>query len=174
MVIREEIKNLPENPGVYIMKDKEEKILYIGKAISLKKRVRSYFNKISSIIVKNKAPYFIGSRMGRPEKAKIRKLTGSPNILFPVGREGGRFRSIQVACEAGKIRSAFPIYYCEQCKKETIYPTCENCGKECKKVYRCFECDKNYFGKCEEHNLGATFYTRDIDMKYYYDKAAEN
>jgi len=47
MVIREEIKNLPGKPGVYLMKDKKARILYIGKAISLKKRVRSYFGRIS-------------------------------------------------------------------------------------------------------------------------------
>lgn len=38
------IKDLPENPGVYIMKDKDGHILYIGKARSLKNRVRQYFN----------------------------------------------------------------------------------------------------------------------------------
>lgn len=35
---------LPDNPGVYFFRDKEGKILYIGKATSLKDRVRSYFN----------------------------------------------------------------------------------------------------------------------------------
>jgi len=41
--IEEELKKLPDNPGVYIMKDKNEEIIYVGKAISLKKRVRQYF-----------------------------------------------------------------------------------------------------------------------------------
>lgn len=36
--------NLPDNPGVYFFRDKDGKILYIGKATSLKDRVRSYFN----------------------------------------------------------------------------------------------------------------------------------
>jgi excinuclease ABC subunit C len=37
------LKNLPEKPGVYIMKDSTGKIIYIGKAVSLKNRVRQYF-----------------------------------------------------------------------------------------------------------------------------------
>lgn len=43
--IQEELKKLPEKPGVYIMKDKDDKILYVGKAIILKNRVRQYFQK---------------------------------------------------------------------------------------------------------------------------------
>ena len=43
--IEEEIQKLPEKPGVYIMKDCEGDIIYIGKAISLKNRVRQYFRK---------------------------------------------------------------------------------------------------------------------------------
>lgn len=35
--------NLPDQPGVYIMKNKDDKIIYIGKAVSLKNRVRQYF-----------------------------------------------------------------------------------------------------------------------------------
>lgn len=41
--IDEELKKLPDRPGVYIMKDKTGEIIYVGKAISLKKRVRQYF-----------------------------------------------------------------------------------------------------------------------------------
>lgn len=43
--IKEELKKLPEKPGVYIMKDKDDKILYVGKAVILKNRVRQYFQK---------------------------------------------------------------------------------------------------------------------------------
>lgn len=41
--IEKELKKLPDKPGVYIMKDKNEEIIYVGKAISLRKRVRQYF-----------------------------------------------------------------------------------------------------------------------------------
>lgn len=43
--IEEELKKLPNKPGVYIMHDKNDKIIYVGKAISLKNRVRQYFRK---------------------------------------------------------------------------------------------------------------------------------
>ena len=44
-VIEEELKKLPKEPGVYIMRDKNDAILYVGKAINLRNRVRSYFRE---------------------------------------------------------------------------------------------------------------------------------
>lgn len=41
--IQEELKKLPGKPGVYIMHDETDAIIYVGKAISLKNRVRQYF-----------------------------------------------------------------------------------------------------------------------------------
>ena len=41
--IQEHLKSLPTNPGVYIMKDKYGNVIYVGKAVSLKNRVRQYF-----------------------------------------------------------------------------------------------------------------------------------
>ncbi len=43
--IEEELKKLPNKPGVYIMRDKKDAILYVGKAINLHNRVRSYFRE---------------------------------------------------------------------------------------------------------------------------------
>lgn len=43
--IQEELKKLPKKPGVYIMKDKDDKIIYVGKAVVLRNRVRQYFRK---------------------------------------------------------------------------------------------------------------------------------
>ncbi|MBR1440322.1 MAG: excinuclease ABC subunit C, partial [Lachnospiraceae bacterium] len=42
----EELKNLPHRPGVYIMHDENDSILYVGKAVDLHNRVRSYFRRI--------------------------------------------------------------------------------------------------------------------------------
>ena len=49
--IEEELKKLPASPGVYIMHDAEDAIIYVGKAISLRNRVRSYFREST-----NKSP----------------------------------------------------------------------------------------------------------------------
>ena len=43
--IEEELKKLPNKPGVYVMRDKDDNIIYVGKAISLKNRIRQYFRK---------------------------------------------------------------------------------------------------------------------------------
>ena len=43
--IETELKKLPERPGVYIMRDEKDNIIYVGKAISLKRRVTQYFRK---------------------------------------------------------------------------------------------------------------------------------
>ncbi len=43
--IKEQLNQLPDKPGVYMMKDETETIIYVGKARSLNKRVRSYFNR---------------------------------------------------------------------------------------------------------------------------------
>lgn len=44
----EALKNLPDHPGVYIMKNSDGEIIYIGKAVSLKNRVRQYFQNLKS------------------------------------------------------------------------------------------------------------------------------
>ena len=41
--LRDQIKTFPLTPGVYLMKDSEDRVLYIGKAKSLRSRVSSYF-----------------------------------------------------------------------------------------------------------------------------------
>lgn len=43
--LREELKKLPAKPGVYLMHDASDEIIYVGKAISLKNRVRQYFQE---------------------------------------------------------------------------------------------------------------------------------
>ncbi|MFH1072130.1 MAG: DNA polymerase II large subunit [Nanoarchaeota archaeon] len=89
---------------------------------------------------RDKAGTFIGARMGRPEKAKMRKLVGSPHVLFPVGSEGGRLRSFQECLEEKKITAEFPLYFCEQCKRNTVYAVCEVCDQKTSRRYYCPDC----------------------------------
>ena len=53
--LKTELKNLPDNPGVYIMHDKNDKVIYVGKAKILKNRVRQYFRNSSNHTPKVKA-----------------------------------------------------------------------------------------------------------------------
>lgn len=47
--IREKLARVPERPGVYLFKDRHDKVLYAGKAKELRKRLRSYFHRASAL-----------------------------------------------------------------------------------------------------------------------------
>ncbi|MBN1792365.1 DNA polymerase II large subunit [Candidatus Woesearchaeota archaeon] len=99
-------------------------------------------NKVSGVEIRDRCGTFIGARMGRPEKAKMRKLTSSPHVLFPVGNEGGKYRSFQSALEKGFVSAQFTPFYCKYCKRETVFPTCEICDKPAEKMSYCKKQDK--------------------------------
>ncbi|MBN1645031.1 DNA polymerase II large subunit [Candidatus Woesearchaeota archaeon] len=123
-------------------------------------------NIISPVIIRDKSGIFIGARMGRPEKAKMRKLTGSPQVLFPVGEEGGKFRCFQSCLEAGKIEAEFPAYYCQKCKTQTILSVCPDCYKKTIKKHYCKTCrslkDKK---ECAQHGECTSYYRQTIDIQ---------
>lgn len=173
----ENSKAFLSNFGVFVEKDfsLKNKFLEIENKINFEKSVLENINSFSEFKIKDKAGEFIGSRMGRPEKAKLRKLAGSPNVLFPVGSEGGRLRSVQAACEVGCVRSNFPIYFCEKCQKETIYFICENCKEKTKQMFYFPETKQKSFSKIQQgsDSEGHACYTRDVNIKHYFEKAVE-
>jgi DNA polymerase II large subunit len=131
------------------LKKEVEKILSI---IKPEEEVLGNINHLSKYKIKDKAGTFIGARMGRPEKAKPRELKGSPHVLFPVGEEGGKLRSFQAALGKGSVKSDFPLNFCENCNKETIYPVCLFCGNKTKQMYYCSVCDSKSFSPfCDLH-----------------------
>lgn len=136
--------------------------------------VLEFVNEISKFVIKDKAGTFIGTRMGRPEKAKLRKLTGSPNILFPIAEQGGRLRSVQEAVNAGYIFSDWPIFVCG-CGNETIYSVCEKCGLKTKRKYYCRICKKVVERPCESHKESCfKFLRKRVDSKYYFEAAKKH
>ena len=54
--VKEELKKMPELPGVYLMHAKNDEIIYVGKAINLKRRVSSYFRKMNNRSAKIEPP----------------------------------------------------------------------------------------------------------------------
>ena len=113
----------------------------------------SILSKCSEIEIRDKGGTYIGARMGRPEKAKMRKLDGSPQGLFPIGegkivknKEFGsgeekeeliqnRLRNILEAYHNGEVNAQFCVNYCDNCNKETIYRVCEVCGNKTEEKY---------------------------------------
>ena len=175
-----ETKTFLINLGINENEDFYEKINKIKeKYLSLdetsKEKVLDFINSISKYKINDKAGAFIGARMGRPEKAKLRRLIGSPHVIFPVGQEGGRLRSVQTAENSTLgVKGDFPIYFCEKCKKETIYFTCEECNSETKKMYFCPACErKMYSDSCPDHGKIQDFMTKRIDINYYLDNIAK-
>lgn len=138
------------------------------------KSLLEIINTFSKFRIKDLAGTFIGARMGRPEKAKARKLIGSPSVLFPIGEQGGRFRSVNEAANIGFIKADFPTNYCQNCKKETIYGICESCFKKTTPIGFCLECNKKILGAiCGEHGKCKPYFTKEIDGRYYFEKAIE-
>ncbi len=185
IVIKEETsKVLLLNLGIKGKEEAAKKLEKIKEKITGKSEedILSFVNKLCPFKIKDKAGTFIGARMGRPEKAKLRKLTGSPHVLFPVGDEGGRFRSVQETL-GKKVTREFPAYYCEKCKADTIYPTCEVCREKTKKLFYCPACSQfvdeeshKRFANEEErrkHRL-QTFTKRGVNIQHYLDCAAKN
>ena len=170
-------KSLLVNLGIEVVKKGRYKIdKEINKLIKDlgEGEVLDLVNECSKFKIKDKTGTFIGSRMGRPEKAKLRKLIGSPNALFPVGEEGGRFRSVNAAEEIGSVKAQFPIHMCKTCNQETPYPKCETCDSDTVQLHYCRECQQKFEGKiCPEHKIGQGFCNTKLDMKHHF-KAARN
>ncbi len=144
----------------------EDKNFYDNFKNSKIKDVHDLISSVSKIKIRDKSGIFIGARMGRPEKAKVRKLDGEPHTLFPVGKEGGKLRSFQSAMETGYIEAEFPIYFCDGCKRETIFSVCEQCRAKTKKASYCKICGQVSEKECVH---GAVNYkTQKIDINHYF------
>src|SRR3989344_5361837 len=133
--------------------------------------VLEMLNKKNSFLIRDKSGTFIGARMGRPEKAKMRKLKGSPQALFPVGAQGGRMRDFRSALEKGFVKSDFNLRKCEKCNQETVYKLCETCANETKQLYYCDECKIVKDKKCHERSF--TYSNQKLDIHKYFNKALE-
>ncbi len=87
----------------------------------------SLVSSLAGIEIRKKAPFRIGTRMGRPEKAAARKMRPPPHVLFPIGNYGGNQRLLRTAAEKIEIEVEAGKRTCKKCGKSTYRLVCE-CG----------------------------------------------
>ncbi len=128
-------------------------------------------NKVSRVAIKDTAGFCIGSRLGRPEKAKPRKMKGSPQCLFPVGGEGGRTRDVMLCFQKGFVESEFPIRYCKECNELSASRKCPMCDSSTEKWYRCQVCAKYVSTETHCDRKAVSYETRKLDVRKYVNSA---
>ncbi|MBT7903449.1 DNA polymerase II large subunit [Candidatus Woesearchaeota archaeon] len=153
----------------YFIKNYMENKIQMSQWIELEENaergVNGLINNFSKIFLRDKNGTFIGSRMGRPEKAKMRKLIGSPHVLFPIGEEGGRLKCFQSALDAGKVTADFPTYECTGCGHKTVLTMCEKCWALTVRKYTCSICGEIDESECPKHGKTQAYKKQEIPIK---------
>jgi len=131
---------------------------------------------LSGVEVRDKAPTFVGARMGRPEKAKRREMKPLVHVLFPVSLAGGSHRDL---VEAGRRGPAFVEVVkrkCPNCKNYTFRVKCTDCGCETVAEKSCPRCGRALKENgCSVCKADAVPYQRQtINFKELLDVASRN
>jgi DNA polymerase II large subunit len=101
---------------------------------------------ISGVSVREKAPTFVGARMGRPEKAKRREMKPLVHVLFPVGLAGGSRRDVVEAAKREPVFVEVVKRKCPVCKTYTFRIKCPECGAETVLEKVCPRCGRSLRG----------------------------
>jgi len=98
--------------------------------------------RISGLKIRDKAPTFIGARVGRPEKASRREMNPPVHVLFPIGLTGGSKRDIIKACGNKTIRVDIVKRRCPKCQTTTFMQLCPRCRSETVLEFICPRCGR--------------------------------
>ena len=133
--------------------------------------------KVTGVVVRDKAPTFVGARMGRPEKAKRREMKPLVHVLFPVGLAGGSQRDIIEACKNGSVFVEVIRLKCPNCSGYVFRSKCPVCGSETVLELVCPRCGRtlNEGETCLVCKVSAVPYGRlQIDVKRLLEEACSN
>ncbi len=134
-----------------LLSDKKLSIEKFNKLFSPSKSALENVNALSGISILAKAPVYVGTRMGRPEKARERKMAPPIHVLFPIGALN-RNRSVLRAWE--KMRSderkegrglevEIARLKCTACGKINYSISCASCGQPCAWQRVCGQCGRS-------------------------------
>ncbi len=131
---------------------------------------------LSGVQVKDKAPTYVGGRMGRPEKAKHREMKPLVHVLFPVGLKGGSHRDLMEASRQGPVFVELAKRKCPNCKSYTIKVKCSTCDCETISEKICPRCGRTVKDTgCPTCKTDGVMYQRQpINFKELIDNASTN
>jgi len=122
----------------------------INQLVKKSNNTMELINKLSNFPVYKKAPVYVGTRMGRPEKSKPRKMSPAPHGLIPLGGAGGKERLINKAANQKTMKVEKALLYCPECNEELFNYKCPDCGTDAKLLRKCRKCGRlQESEKCE-------------------------
>lgn len=148
-----------------------------------KKPVLDILSALSGMRIMPKAPTYIGSRMGRPEKARERRMKKSVNVLFPIGAHIDKNASISRAyakllAKGGRdgrgVEVEIARMRCASCGNTTFSPLCA-CGGRAVPITVCPKCGRPKNSEdCSECHVATKHYDkRAVDIIKLFERASE-
>ncbi|MEM2952938.1 MAG: DNA polymerase II large subunit [Candidatus Bathyarchaeia archaeon] len=131
---------------------------------------------LSGITIREKAPTFVGARMGRPEKAKRREMAPLVHVLFPVGLAGGPHRDLVEAARRGSIFVEVVKRKCPVCKTYSTNVKCAVCGSETVLEKVCPRCGRTLNGNvCSACKVSGVSYEKQaVNLKELLERACNH
>ncbi|MFW9985055.1 MAG: DNA polymerase II large subunit [Candidatus Odinarchaeota archaeon] len=135
--------------------------------------VLTYLQNNWVIPIHAKGTFYVGARIGRPEKAKRRKMDPPPHGIFPVGNAGGATRDIRKAEKKSSIRVETNIRLCPRCGEITFLRVCPDCEIETTSIRWCPTCNRQTKSPtCEKcGNSTNTYGQIELPLKKHMDRA---
>jgi len=144
--------------------------------LSHEKTVMQNLAELAGFPLREKAPTFVGARMGRPEKAKRREMKPLVHALFPIGLAGGAHRNFAEAVKKGVVRVEIVKRKCPVCGGWTLGLKCPICETETIVEQSCPLCGRVFSKEtmCPNCRIQSrSFSLQTLDFRAIYESACE-
>lgn len=147
----------------------------LEKILDPSKKTLDIINEAAGIRIKAKAPTYIGARMGRPEKARERKMDGSPHVMFPSGSFKNRsltkvHRTLRGQEGEKTINIEVSRFRCKKCTKLGFYRRCNLCGGDAVQERICQKCGRVTEGEMHCDRKTSPYDRRPVDIIELFDQ----
>ncbi len=108
--------------------------------VALPSDTSEFVKVLSGLSIGRQSTTTVGVRVGRPEKAMVRKLKPPVHTLFPIGFAGGAYRDVMAASKHGPLDVEVVNKFCPECNQRRLASKCEVCGTTTVPFKSCLRC----------------------------------